>query len=103
MDALPRSRRGSPEAFFGLVLTMFAAWVADQELESTNRRTREGLDRARQRGKTLGPPRKFRTSEMEATRRMRQGGASFREIAASPCFKCSPSTVRRTLLREGSA
>ena len=32
---------GSPEAFFGQVLTMFAAWVADQELESVRRRTRE--------------------------------------------------------------
>ena len=82
---------------------MFAAWVADQELESTRRRTREGPDRARQRGKTLGPPRKFRPSAVEATRRMRQGGASLREIAASPGFECSPSTVRRTLLREGSA
>ena len=51
---------GSPEAFFGQVLTMFAAWVADQELESTKRRTREGLERARQRGKDLGPPKKFR-------------------------------------------
>ena len=51
---------GSPEDFFGQVLTMFAAWVADQELESVKRRTREGLDWARQRGKTLGPPRKFR-------------------------------------------
>ena len=25
---------GSPEAFFGQVLVMFAAWVADQELQS---------------------------------------------------------------------
>ena len=49
---------GSPEAFFGQILTMFAAWVADQELESIKRRTRDGLERARQQGKTLGPPRK---------------------------------------------
>ena len=47
---------GSPESFFGQVLTMFAAWVADQELESIKRRTRDGLERARQQGKTLGPP-----------------------------------------------
>ena len=38
---------GSPESFFGQVLVMFAAWVADQELESIKRRTREGLERAR--------------------------------------------------------
>ena len=37
---------------------MFAAWVADQELESIKRRTRDGLERARQQGKVLGPPRK---------------------------------------------
>ena len=41
---------GSPEAFFGQVLTMFAAWVADQELASIKRRTRDGLDRARRQG-----------------------------------------------------
>ena len=39
---------GSPESFFGQVLVMFAAWVADQELESIKRRTREGMERARQ-------------------------------------------------------
>ena len=88
---------GSPEAFFGQILTMFAAWVADQELESVKRRTRDGLDRARQNGKTLGPPKKFRPSQVEAMRRMHQGGTSFRLIASD--FECSPSTVRRTLLR----
>ena len=30
---------GSPESFFGQVLVMFAAWEADQELESIKRRT----------------------------------------------------------------
>ena len=33
---------GSPESFFGQILTMFAAWVADQELESIKRRTDAG-------------------------------------------------------------
>ena len=45
---------GSPESFFGQVLVMFAAWVADQELESIKRRTREGMERAREQGKVLG-------------------------------------------------
>ena len=89
---------GSSEAFFGQVLTMFAAWVADQELESVKRRTREGLERARQKGKTLGPPRKFRPQQVETMRRMRDSGASLRRIAAD--FECSPNTIRRTLLRE---
>ena len=82
---------GSPEAFFGQVLTMFAAWVADQELESIRRRTREGLERAWQQGKTLGPPRKVNQGQLEAVRRMREGGASLRRIADA--FECSPSTV----------
>ena len=90
---------GSPEAFFGQVLVMFAAWVADQELASIKRRTREGLERARQQGKALGPPRKFRVSQVETMRRMRAGGASLRRIASD--FECSASTVLRVLQREG--
>ena len=43
----------SPEAFVGQVLVMFAAWVADQELQSVKRRTREGLELAREQGKVL--------------------------------------------------
>ena len=92
---------GSPESFFGQVLTMFAAWVAAQELESIKRRTRDGLERARQQGKTLGPPRKLTDGQVEAMRRMREGGASLRRIAGD--FECSPSTVLRALRREGVA
>ena len=62
----PEADEGSPEAFFGQVLTMFAAWVADQELASIKRRTKDGLERARQQGKTLGPPRKFNEGQLEA-------------------------------------
>ena len=90
----------SPEAFFGQVLTMFAAWVADQELQSIKRRTREGLERAREQGKILGPPRKFTDGQVETMRRMREGGASLRRIAAD--FECSASTVLRTLRQEGA-
>ena len=90
---------GSPEAFFGQILTMFAAWVADQELQSVKRRTKEGLERAREQGKVLGPPRRFNSGQVEAMRRMRDGGASLRLIASD--FECSPSTVLRVLQREG--
>ena len=90
---------GSHEAFFGQALTMFAAWVADQELESIKRRTRDGLERARQQGKALGPPRKVGPGQLAAMRRMREGGASLRRIASD--FECSPSTVLRALRREG--
>ena len=92
---------GSPDAFFGQILTMFAAWVADQELQSVKRRTKDGLERARQQGKILGPPRKFTDGQVEAIRRMREGGASLRRIASD--FECSASTVLRALRREGVA
>ena len=92
---------GSPEAFFGQVLVMFAAWVADQELQSVKRRTKEGLERAREQGKVLGPPRKFRPHQVETMRRMRDGGASLRRIASD--FECSASTVLRALRQEGVA
>ena len=74
---------GSPESFFGQILTMFAAWVADQELESIKRRTRDG------------------PGQLATMRRMREGGASLRMIASD--FECSPSTVMRALRREGVA
>ena len=90
---------GSPEAFFGQVLTMFAAWVADQELASIKRRTRDGLDRARQQGKVLGRPPSLRPQQVEEMRRMRQGGASYRQIAEA--FQSSATTVRRVLQQEG--
>ena len=95
------SDEGSPEAYFGQVLVMFAAWVADQELQSVKRRTKEGLERAREQGKVLGPPRKFRPHQVETMRRMREGGASLRRIAAN--FECSASTVLRALRKEGVA
>ena len=72
LDADP----GTSEAFFGQIFTIFAAWVADQELQSIKRRTREGLERVRQQGKTQGPPRKFTTGQVEAIRRMHEEGAS---------------------------
>ena len=84
---------GSSEAFVGQVLGMFAAWVADQELQSVKRRTGEGLELAREQGKILGPPLKFIPDQVETIRRMREGGASLRRIASD--FECSPSTVLR--------
>ena len=42
-----------------------------QELEFIKRRTRDGLERARQQGKVLGPPRKVGPGQLAAMRRMR--------------------------------
>ena len=86
---------GSPEAFFGQVLVLFAAWVADQELASIKRRTRDGPERARRQGKVLGRPPTLRPHQVEAMGWMRQGGASYRQIAEA--FQSSATTVRRVL------
>ena len=80
---------------------LFAAWVADQELQSVKRRTREGLEQARQQGKVLGPPRKINPNQAETMRRMRQEGASLRRIAQ--VFEGSPSTFLRVLRQDGAA
>ena len=56
VDPLPGSRRRKSRGLFGQVLVMFAAWVADQELQSIKRRTREGLERAASRGRSWGRP-----------------------------------------------
>ena len=45
-----------------------------------------------------GPPRKLKPGQIEAVRRMREGGASLRRIADA--FECWPSTVLRALCRE---
>ena len=78
---------------------MFAAWVADQELEAIKRRTTDGLERARQRGKTLGRPRRIGDRQVAAMKRMREGGATHRQIAKA--FQCSTSSVGRALQQEG--
>ena len=73
---------------------MFAAWVADQELESIKRRTRDGLERTRQQGKALGPPSKIGPGKLAAMRRMREGGASLRRIAGASSARPAPSCGR---------
>ena len=65
---------GSPEAFVGQVLVMFVAcgWQTRNFSPSSGER-RRGLERAREQGKVLGPPRKFRAHQVETMRRMREG------------------------------
>ena len=60
--------------------------------------TQEEMERAREQGNVLGMPRKFTGGQVEEMRRMREEGAGPGRLAAD--FECSPSTVRRTLLRE---
>ena len=59
-------------ASFGQVLVMFAAWVADQELESIKRRTRDG---PANRGGPSRPPRAARGPPGAHQRQLDRGDA----------------------------
>ena len=90
---------GNPEAFIGQALMMFASWVADQEPEAIKRRTTDGLECARQRGKTLGRPRRIGDRQVAAMRRMREGGATHRQIAEA--FRAPPAASGGPYIRKG--
>ena len=82
---------------------MFSAWVADQELESIKRRTRDGLERARRAGEGPGASPEGRpTGSWRRCGRMRDEGlpASGGSPATSNAHQ---STVLRDLRRQGSA
>ena len=49
----------SPEAFMGNVLASMASYVASQERQNISRRTRAGLNAAREKGMVLGRPRRL--------------------------------------------
>ena len=79
---------GSPEAFFGQVLTTFAAGVADQELASIRRRTRDGLDGPGSMGRPPGAAQEAQTrangSGPEDAGRGRQPAAHRRDLRVLP-------------------
>ena len=58
----------SPEAFLGNILASLCAYVASQERQSISRRTKEGLETARDKGKQLGRPRRVSEEQLEAMR-----------------------------------
>ena len=89
----------TPEAVIGDILTTFMAWAAEQELQAVGRRTRAGLERAREAGKTLGPPRKIDEEQIEAMARLRGEGHSLRAIGK--LFSVSGTTVHRKLQEAG--
>ena len=111
-EAWPRPRRsgpsyleadeGSPESFFGQVLVPCSppGWRT-RSWSPSSAGPGMGWSGPASRGRSLGPPRKVGPGQLAAMRRMREGGASLRMIASD--FECSPSTVLRTLRREGVA
>lgn len=79
-----------------LVLTILAA-VSEMEREMIVARTREGLEAARKRGRVGGRPTVLDDGKIDAIRRLREMGASLREIAA--VVGVSRSTVHRAVIR----
>ena len=88
----------SPQAVIGDVLASFFAWAAQQELESVRRRTKDGMERARAAGKTLGTPRRLTESQVDMARAFRRDGLSLRRIGTA--LGVSRTTVSR-YLRQG--
>ena len=85
----------SPEAFFGNVLMIFAAWNAHQEVESISRRKKAGLERARAEGKKLGRPQAMTEEQINAARYLRLQARSYR--ASGRMFGVDHKTVRAML------
>ena len=71
----------SPESFLGYTLAGFAAWVSDQELVSIRRRTKAGLEKAKEDGKKLGAPRRLSEEQEAAVIEMVDSGVSQRRAA----------------------
>ncbi len=79
-----------------LLLPIFA-WIAKQEARKISERTKAGLQRARNEGKSLGRP-KVEIDSLSIIK-LREEGKSLSEI--SKILNCSKETVRRRLISEG--
>lgn len=91
LDADP----GSPEAMIGDILATVFTWAAQQELEAIRRRTKAGMDRAREEGKHIGRPKVLDQAQLDAVLRLYRDGVSKSGIAEA--MKVSRTTVRRAL------
>ena len=80
-----------------LLLPIFA-WIAKQEARKISERTKAGLQRAKNEGKSLGRPKV--EVDSSSILRLREEGKSLSEI--SEILKCSKETVRRRLISHGS-
>lgn len=87
----------TPEGYF--VYTIMSGF-AEFERRMLSRRTREGLEAARRRGKQLGRPRKLSTVQLEiAHSRLQERTVSVACVALE--LNVAPWTLRRSLRREG--
>ena len=87
----------SPEAFMGNVLASMAAYVASQERQNISRRTRAGLQAAREKGVELGRPRRLTDDQLVAIRQDMQEGMPVAAVARK--YGVPRSTLRSTLGR----
>ena len=87
----------SPEAFMGNVLASMAAYVASQERQNISRRTRAGLDAAREKGVVLGRPRRLTDGQLVAIRQDIKEGMPAAAVARK--YGVPRSTLRSTLGR----
>ena len=87
----------SPEAFMGNVLASMAAYVASQERQNISRRTRAGLQAARDKGVELGRPRRLIGEQLVAIRQDVEGGMPVAAVARK--YGVPRSTLRSTLGR----
>jgi DNA invertase Pin-like site-specific DNA recombinase len=77
------------------LVTKVAAWIAEQQRLRFSERTKAGLERARQKGRRCGRPRRnFRRDE---ALKLREEGMSWRKIARQ--LKVPASTVRLAVRR----
>ena len=81
----------------GRLMFQIIGAMAEFEPSLIQERVRAGLRNARNKGKTLGRPRRIVSGDQMA--RLREQGASFREIAKA--VGASPGTVRTRLLQGG--
>ncbi|MES9867237.1 MAG: recombinase family protein [Candidatus Thiodiazotropha sp. LLP2] len=81
----------------GKFLYTLAAALATWEREILSQRTKEGLEAARKRGKTLGRPRKLKPEQVEEARRQLEADfySSLTEVAES--FRVHERTLMRAL------
>jgi DNA invertase Pin-like site-specific DNA recombinase len=87
----------SPEAFMGNILASMAAYVASQERQNISRRTRAGLDAAREKGVDLGRPRRLTNEQLIAIRQDVEEGMPVAAVARK--YGVPRSTLRSTLGR----
>ena len=87
----------SPEAFMGNVLASMAAYVASQERQNISRRTRAGLQAAREKGVELGRPRRLTNEQLIAIRQDVEEGMPVAAVARK--YGVPRSTLRSTLGR----